>query len=252
MHTISQCFIPKNLLVMRFRNKIGMTQKFAFTLAEVLITLGIIGVVSAMTLPDLIDDYREKQTVTQLKKVYSQLSQVYMLFMEENGSVFTSNFDAASRDELFNMLKKHYNKIIECNSNSRPCYTKDYYKMLLGSDYSYGYGIFAGKAIKSFITADGVTFGIGYDGAYQLEKIYVDLNGVKGPNRYGYDAFVFIINKNKIVPYKNAQYCNLTNDKNQPVPNGVGCTCWVISHENLDYQKCIKGKSKYCKINYAE
>ncbi len=44
--------------------------KYGFTLAEVLITLGIIGVVAAMTLPNLIANYRSKVAVTQLKKMY--------------------------------------------------------------------------------------------------------------------------------------------------------------------------------------
>ena len=45
--------------------------KNAFTLAEVLITLGIIGVVAAMTMPSLIASHKEKETVSKLKKVYS-------------------------------------------------------------------------------------------------------------------------------------------------------------------------------------
>ena len=49
--------------------------KKAFTLAEVLITLGIIGIVAAMTLPTLIGKYQKKQTVTQLKKSYTEISQ---------------------------------------------------------------------------------------------------------------------------------------------------------------------------------
>ena len=40
----------------------------AFTLAEVLITLGIIGIVAAMTMPSLIQNYQEKATVTRVKK----------------------------------------------------------------------------------------------------------------------------------------------------------------------------------------
>lgn len=50
-------------------------RKIAFTLAEVLITLGIIGIVAAMTLPALINKYQQKQTITQLQKVYSVLNQ---------------------------------------------------------------------------------------------------------------------------------------------------------------------------------
>ena len=48
----------------------GNNKKFAFTLAEVLITLGIIGVVAAMTMPSLIANYKKKQAVTQLKATY--------------------------------------------------------------------------------------------------------------------------------------------------------------------------------------
>ena len=47
----------------------------AFTLAEVLITLGIIGVVAAMTMPSVITNYQKKQTAAQLKKAYSIVSQ---------------------------------------------------------------------------------------------------------------------------------------------------------------------------------
>ena len=47
--------------------------KKGFTLAEVLITLGIIGVVAALTLPSLIQNYKEKATVTAVKESYSIL-----------------------------------------------------------------------------------------------------------------------------------------------------------------------------------
>lgn len=47
----------------------------AFTMAEVLITLGIIGIVAAMTLPSLIGNYQKKQTAIQLKKFYSIMQQ---------------------------------------------------------------------------------------------------------------------------------------------------------------------------------
>lgn len=64
----------------------GNNKKFAFTLAEVLITLGIIGVVAAMTMPSLITNYQEKQRVSQLKKVYSALSQAFVSAVQENGT----------------------------------------------------------------------------------------------------------------------------------------------------------------------
>ena len=59
--------------------------KFAFTLAEVLITLGIIGVVAAMTIPTLMQKYYEKQTVAKLKETYSILSQALKSASQEEG-----------------------------------------------------------------------------------------------------------------------------------------------------------------------
>ena len=66
---------------MMYHNK-----RFAFTLAEVLITLGIIGVVAAMTLPSLIQDYKEKQTVSHLLKAYALMDQSYRLMLSEYGN----------------------------------------------------------------------------------------------------------------------------------------------------------------------
>ena len=62
-------------------------KKAAFTLAEVLITLGIIGVVAAMTMPSLIQNYQEKATVTKLKKCYSLVSQAYVSILNDEGEV---------------------------------------------------------------------------------------------------------------------------------------------------------------------
>ena len=61
--------------------------KKGFTLAEVLITLGIIGIVAAMTLPTLIQKYQDKSDYSQLQKVYSQLLQATLSVEQEYGSI---------------------------------------------------------------------------------------------------------------------------------------------------------------------
>ena len=58
---------------------------FAFTLAEVLITLGIIGVVAAMTMPSLIQNHRKTVVISKLKKMSSTLSQAYQAATEDIG-----------------------------------------------------------------------------------------------------------------------------------------------------------------------
>ena len=64
-------------------------KKAAFTLAEVLITLGIIGIVAAMTIPTLISNYQEKQTVSKLQKVYATLKNALEMAKVDNGDYDT-------------------------------------------------------------------------------------------------------------------------------------------------------------------
>lgn len=68
--------------------------KGAFTLAEVLITLGIIGVVASMTLPALVQNNRNKELQTGLKRSYSVLSQALDMYQAENGERITSKNSA--------------------------------------------------------------------------------------------------------------------------------------------------------------
>ena len=68
-----------------------LKEKFAFTLAEVLITLGIIGIVSAMTIPTLINNYQKKVTVAKLQKVHAVLNQIARMAVVDNSiKAFTS------------------------------------------------------------------------------------------------------------------------------------------------------------------
>ena len=61
-------------------------KRAAFTLAEVLITLAIIGVVAALTIPTLVQKYKERETVTRVKEFYSVFSQAYQLAILEHGT----------------------------------------------------------------------------------------------------------------------------------------------------------------------
>ncbi len=81
----------------RCRNKFGMTRGIGFTLAEVLITLGIIGVVAALTMPSLTASYRKKVVETRLQKFYSVMQQAVTLSEVDNGdrSVWLATYSAA-------------------------------------------------------------------------------------------------------------------------------------------------------------
>ena len=65
----------------------------SITMAEVLITLGIIGIVAAMTLPDLIQKYQKQETSARLKKFYTTMNQAIMMSEIDNGDMRYWDFD---------------------------------------------------------------------------------------------------------------------------------------------------------------
>jgi prepilin-type N-terminal cleavage/methylation domain-containing protein len=64
----------------KFQNK-----NSGFTLAEVLITLAIVGVIAALTIPAVVKNYQKTQIISKLKKVYSAINQAYNMSQAENG-----------------------------------------------------------------------------------------------------------------------------------------------------------------------
>ena len=97
-------------------------RKVAFTLAEVLITLGIIGVVAAMTMPTLMAKYQKKVVATHLKKYYSMMSQAIKLAEAENGEMKYWLPDCYGQDQCFRdwynkYLDKHIKSIKKDDSN---------------------------------------------------------------------------------------------------------------------------------------
>lgn len=93
-----------------------MKKKKAFTLAEVLITLGIIGIVAAMTLPTLVAKYKKIETVTKLKKFYTVMSQATNIAIAQNGPMenwdgFTSHHNGTEMEKWFDKYLKPNLKI---------------------------------------------------------------------------------------------------------------------------------------------
>ncbi len=82
--------------------------RHAFTLAEVLITLGIIGIVAAMTMPTLIQSYKRKSYSTKLKKFYSTMQQAIQLSEVENGSTKEWTFPASNTKEDWDIFYNQY------------------------------------------------------------------------------------------------------------------------------------------------
>ena len=239
----------------------GNRLRRAFTLAEVLITLGIIGVVAALTIPSLVANHQEKATVSQLKKAYSTMSNALVLAMNEHGTVDQWGLTASGAGSDITGAANFYEKISpylvvlnDCK-NKGGCFYDGYYNTL-GTKKEQ----FAGTASNfyTFTLTDGTAIAIWTtqsstctnDASAICAVLFVDINGKKKPNTTGRDGFWFRVRNNRIVPYgttdEEFQSCAYI-DGTYPSRT---CTAWVLYNENLDYMHC-KGLSwdgkKKCK-----
>lgn len=170
-------------------------KKSAFTLAEVLITLGIIGVVAAMTIPTLIANYQKKSAVTKLQKAISVLNQAYRLSVAENGEVTGEEAQAMGGEEYFNTYWAPYLKTAQiCKTYKDFGYNYPQpFKYINGT--SVPIAVCAPEARSTIKTMDNLTYVIftatnSVSGTlYANSSIIVDLNGGEKPNTLGKDVF---------------------------------------------------------------
>ena len=162
-----------------------------------LITLGIIGVVAAMTMPSIIADYQKKQTAVKLKQTYSILQQGAKLSEIDNGPV--SDWDTSLSNELYyqRYIKPYYKIIKEYDKGSFP---SDYHALCKSVKYECDYyaHVSASDTIR-FIIENGTLLFLNDNDVTRL--IVTDINGLKGPNIWGKDIFIFSYQNNQVIPY---------------------------------------------------
>ena len=165
--------------------------RLGFTLAEVLVTLGIISVVSAMTVPTLMQNYQKKSYVTQLHKFYNEMSQALMQYQADNNAINLKEAGFRNQDNLNNFIRKYFKVVSECGKDRAPCFAESYKKIN-------GLDIIIDKTVANgdtFTLASGQTVNISYtEGTYKfLVALLIDVNGQKGPNIQGRDLFEMYI-----------------------------------------------------------
>ncbi len=174
--------------------------KFGFTLAEVLITLGIIGVVAAMTIPTLIANYQKKQTCTKLQRAISVLNQAYKLSYDENGDLNAAEQTALGANAYFKKYWEPYIKVNQfCETATQCGYTSNSpMYMINGNVTDWWWGSSSTRTL--FSTMDGFVYFIISSYWLTIEQkqvsnsvVYVDLNGGEKPNRLGRDIFALTI-----------------------------------------------------------
>lgn len=165
------------MLVARKNKLFDLQKRKAFTLAEVLITLGIIGVVAAMTLPTLIQNYKKKEASTKIKKFYSMMSQAILLSEAHNGPISDWSHPERIADDDNELIANPKDRVEFFNK-----YLKPYLKTIKSESVD--------ENDNTVILSDGSI--IRLSSGYCTGLVY-DINGDKTPNSYGRDWVYFII-----------------------------------------------------------
>ena len=234
--------------------------KFAFTLAETLITLSIIGVVAAITIPGLINNYKAKQLRTKYLKAYSTVAQAFKLMQNDDINTNIKDYEGGSFAKVF---ARYLSAATVCSIRA---YDKDNGEKNSPGCYSYKLGTGFNNDGYKYLSKNGFandgTFNNGqlmlqdgtlifFDDCPESENwkgclVTVDINGFnQKPNRMGVDFFVFEVLDGTLhtLGDQDTSY-RFHNDCDLDKPNQEGWTCSTNASSNSDYFKMVVKKIK--------
>ena len=228
-----------------------LKKAFAFTLAETLIVMGIIGVVAALTIPNLNSSTADKEKIAKLNKIYSNLEDAVGRAQAVYGPVeeWLNGKTEEQKKLIFYERMSEFMKVQKtCAPNTSGCFTKSQGNALKS-------GFFVTDTPQAFyqvILADGASVSFfpyisgscSESGCYNF---YVDIDGpTKGSFTYGKDLFTLVGGSKDGLNKSWAQ--NSTANKENCFKFGSACSSWVLEFGNMDYVKadssgkCPSGK----------
>lgn len=238
--------------------------KRGFTLAETLITIGIIGVVSAITIPTLVQNQQKKSLEVSFKKAYANLLNAFNKALIDDPILFDDSTPHSYNPPIAQAVYKEYRKLKSVTVGE---YNKYYKNIRTYTKQKGGYPecsqIFNTSSSNHVITPDGSAISIMQNCG--TTYITLDTNGLnKGPNAYGHDYFLFqITRKGKIIPaevegeYIYDENGNKTSEKNTSeeaknkcsqnspsVLNGILCANYTLQNicpddQSKNYWECL-------------
>lgn len=163
-----------------------------FTLSETLVTLIIIGVISAMLLPIAVKNYQKKATINKLKAIYSQLHKAIELSEVENGNIGYWEFSSYP-NETFEEYVEKYITIIHKEDRSSIDFKE------ISGNKEVGL-LIVRVPVRVYTTINGADLIIRTVEYTDEDKkgfgITVDTNGInRAPNQFGKDVFNLVISK---------------------------------------------------------
>lgn len=169
----------------------------AFTLAEVLVTLGILGVVAAVTMPTLVQGHQKKVYATQLHKFYTETTLALKSYVNDKNAVNLVEAGLTNKAATIDFLTRYFNVVQDCGEDYVPCFGEQYSSM--DGKFKPNYGNKAWTCQKVVSIASGVAICMdaapitGDINAGHVGVMEIDINGPKGPNIFGRDAFTLSI-----------------------------------------------------------
>ena len=201
-----------------------------FTLVEILLAIGILGVVAAITIPALIQHTNRKDWMTALKKSYTILSEGFKQTEALNGKIASWE-----EEEFYSNFIEGFKVSKSCEGSS--CLPNEVYLNESGftsPENSKSYVLADGQAISLSLTDTNCATAVG-----SLEgicgNVFIDVNGEKGPNTMGKDFFGFYVTKEGIIPYGSK--------KIDVIQSGYK---WVANGCNNGTAVCAEGKTFSC------
>ena len=234
--------------------------KKGYTLAEVLITLGIIGIVAALTIPSLVGNYKKKQYYTQFMKARSVIENALKLYANERecnddalcgfGIIYPEN------DNFVLELSKYLNASIMITESNYEEICKGYQKnsanydgtRIYNGEYECSNQLGGNSSTNGFITVDGMLLSF-YPDAGDGNGVFLDINGPNsGPNTYGRDLFIFYLEKE----FNKTVHCNNMWGTTRACNDNLGSNKRELlsCYDDTRGDNCAARLIEECKMNY--
>lgn len=232
--------------------KIFNKELLAFTLAEVLIVVGILGIVAEMTMPVLQKNVQSMQYIAGAKTAYSLLTQAAKLAINDQSTPdiwgMTAAGDGTSAVTGLGKITPYLKINPTCN-NSVTCKAfapagNKYLHATTVDDYNNRADLAKMQMANGMSVAFSVTnptcsatYGTTIDLQAVCAEIIVDVNGVKNPNTYGKDIFSFWLTKYGLSLKGGPSASTYTFASDCSAGSGTTCSSWVVINGNEDYTK---------------
>ncbi len=228
-------------------------KNIAFTLAEIVIVMGIVGVIGVLAITNAKKDTDVAEKVAQLRKTYQIVDAAFSTAVMENGTIDTWGTNGAypTTAQVWDVIKNYLKFQKVCDTGSG-CWKDGKPYGLSGNESNYnintsnlyGKGILSNGVSISVASCEGenltIPAGCIIDQTNSIQ-INVDVNGLKGLNIFGNDIFGFYIKPDgTTLPQKTIftkPIVESTSTNLSCKQAGVYCTAWVLKFGNMDYLK---------------